>query len=273
MSEHKSAPIEQLLEIMATLRDPQKGCPWDLKQDFSSIIPHTIEEAYEVADAIEQKNWSNVREELGDLLFQIIFYSQLGKEQGLFDFNDVVAGLNEKLTRRHPHVFSDAQFADDEEINANWEAEKAKERDAKGLDESVLADIPLALPALSRADKIQKRCSKHGFDWDTIAPVVDKVKEELDEVMDEVIQVSPNQANIEEEMGDLLFSVVNLSRHLKVKPELALQRANKKFEKRFRQVEKSVLEKGMRLESCSLDMLDNEWDKVKRTERQESSSS
>lgn len=268
MSEKQHTPIDQLVEIMATLRDPNKGCPWDLKQNFASIVPHTIEEAYEVADAIEQQDWNDVREELGDLLFQVIFYSQLGKEQGLFDFDDVVAGINEKLTRRHPHVFGDTEFEDDAAINANWEAEKAKEREAKGEDVSILANIPKAFPALTRADKIQKRCAKHGFDWNTVGPVVEKVKEEIDEVMDEVIQVSPNQGKIEEEVGDLLFAVVNLSRHLNVKPETALQRANKKFERRFREVEKSVLEQGKHLNDCSLDLLDSEWDKIKQRERQ-----
>ncbi|WP_064602065.1 nucleoside triphosphate pyrophosphohydrolase [Photobacterium sp. J15] len=266
MSNKQQAPIEHLVEIMATLRDPENGCPWDLKQSFATIVPHTLEEAYEVADAIEQQNWDDVREELGDLLFQVIFYSQLGKEQGLFDFDDVVSGINEKLTRRHPHVFGEAEFADEAAINANWEAEKAKEREAKGEDISILANIPKAMPALTRADKIQKRCAKHGFDWDSIGPVVDKVREEIDEVMDEVIQVSPEQHKIEEEVGDLLFAAVNLSRHLKVKPELALQRANRKFERRFREVEKSVLEQGKRLDDCSLEMLDQEWEKVKKQE-------
>lgn len=267
MSDNTQAPIEQLLEIMATLRDPETGCPWDLKQDFASIVPHTLEEAYEVADAINQKNWDEVREELGDLLFQVIFYSQLGKEQGLFAFEDVVRGINDKLIRRHPHVFGDTEFASEAEIHANWEAEKAKERTAKAADASLLANIPQALPALIRAEKIQKRCAKHGFDWDSLGPVVEKVREELDEVMDEVIQVSPSQDNIEDEIGDLLFAVVNLSRHLKVKPETALQRANQKFERRFREVEKSVLEQGRRVEDCSLEMLDQEWHRVKQRER------
>ncbi|KHT62415.1 nucleoside triphosphate hydrolase [Photobacterium gaetbulicola] len=259
-------PIEQLVEIMAKLRDPQQGCPWDLKQTFATIVPHTLEEAYEVADAIEQQNWDDVREELGDLLFQVIFYSQLGKELGLFDFDDVVEGINEKLTRRHPHVFSDTEFASEAAINANWEAEKAKERASKGCDDSILANIPRALPALIRADKIQKRCAKHGFDWDTLGPVVDKVQEEIDEVMEEVIQASPDQDRIEEEMGDLLFAVANFSRHVQVKPEVALQRANQKFERRFREVEKTVLERGKCLDDCSLEYLDAIWDEVKRNE-------
>ncbi|WP_297479507.1 nucleoside triphosphate pyrophosphohydrolase [uncultured Photobacterium sp.] len=258
--------INSLLTIMSQLRDPQTGCPWDLKQDFDSIVPHTIEEAYEVADAIEQKNWTDVKEELGDLLFQVVFYSELAKEQGLFDFDDVVIGISEKLTRRHPHVFSDKQFKDEVAVKQNWEAEKAKERAQKLQDESLLANIPLALPALTRADKIQQRCASQGFDWDSLGPVVDKVTEELDEVMAEVIQTPQEQYKIAEEMGDLLFSVVNLSRHLGVKPEHALQQANKKFERRFRQVEKNVLEQGKSLEQCSLTELDLEWDKVKQHE-------
>ncbi|MGF1726925.1 nucleoside triphosphate pyrophosphohydrolase [Photobacterium nomapromontoriensis] len=263
MSEKPQTPIERLIEIMATLRDPEQGCPWDRKQTFASIVPHTLEEAYEVADAIDQQNWSDVREELGDLLFQVIFYSQLGKEQGLFDFDDVVCGINDKLTRRHPHVFENKLFANEAAIKANWEAEKAKERAEKDEDTSVLANIPRALPALTRADKIQKRCAKHGFDWDTLGPVLDKVREELDEVMEEVIQVSPQQERIEEEMGDLLFAVANFSRHLDVKPERALHRANQKFERRFREVEKTVLEQGKQLEECSLEQLDQVWDEVK----------
>ncbi|KLV06813.1 nucleoside triphosphate hydrolase [Photobacterium aquae] len=261
------SPIEQLVEIMATLRDPEQGCPWDRKQTFATIVPHTLEEAYEVADAIGQENWGDVREELGDLLFQVIFYSQLGKEQGLFDFDQVVAGLNEKLIRRHPHVFAGSEFASEAEISANWEAEKAKERADKGEDTSVLANIPRALPALTRADKIQKRCAKHGFDWDTLGPVVDKVHEEIDEVLEEVIQVPQDQDRIEEEMGDLLFAVANFSRHLQVKPEHALQRANQKFERRFREVEKNVLEKGRQLEDCTLAELDKIWEQVKAAEK------
>lgn len=265
----ETTTIEQLLAIMAQLRHPKNGCPWDLKQDFASIVPYTIEEAYEVADAIEQKNWVDVKEELGDLLFQVVFYSQLGKEQGLFDFDDVVAGINEKLTRRHPHVFGDVELANEAAVKQNWEAEKAKERAQKAQDDSLLANIPLALPALTRANKIQQRCASQGFDWDTLGPVVDKVKEELDEVMDEVIQIPQQQDKITEEMGDLLFSVVNLSRHLQIKPEYALQQANKKFERRFRQVEINVLEQGKSLSQCSLTELDLEWDKVKQHECKE----
>lgn len=266
MTNNTAVDIDSLLKIMAKLRDPQQGCPWDLKQNFDSIVPYTIEEAYEVADAIEQKNWDDVKEELGDLLFQVVFYSQLAQEQGLFDFNDVVAGISDKLTRRHPHVFGEAEFADETAVKQNWEAEKAKERAAKAQDESLLANIPLALPALTRANKIQQRCASQGFDWDSLGPVVEKVQEELDEVMAEVIQTPQQQHKITEEMGDLLFSVVNLSRHLDVKPEHALQQANKKFERRFRQVEKNVLQQGKSLDQCSLTELDLEWNRVKQYE-------
>ncbi|MGR5332948.1 nucleoside triphosphate pyrophosphohydrolase [Photobacterium damselae] len=262
----QSSDIEQLLSIMAKLRDPKDGCPWDIKQSFDSIVPYTLEEAYEVADAIEKQNWLDVKEELGDLLFQVVFYSQMAKEQDLFDFDEVVAGICEKLTRRHPHVFAKKQFASEAEVKANWEAEKAKERADKAVDNSILANVPLAMPALTRADKIQKRCAQFGFDWDSVAPVAEKVVEELDEVMDEYQQVTLDQNRIEEEMGDLLFSVVNLSRHLNVNPERALQKANKKFERRFRKVEKNVLEKGMEISNCSLEQLDQEWNIVKKME-------
>lgn len=258
--------MEQLLVIMSQLRDPERGCPWDIKQSFDSIVPYTLEEAYEVADAIEKQNWLDVKEELGDLLFQVVFYSQMAKEQDLFDFDEVVAGICEKLTRRHPHVFADKQFASEAEVKANWEAEKAKERADKAVDNSILANVPLAMPALTRADKIQKRCAQFGFDWDSVAPVAEKVVEELDEVMDEFQQVTLDQNRIEEEMGDLLFSVVNLSRHLNVNPERALQKANKKFERRFRKVEKNVLEQGMEISNCSLEQLDQEWNIVKKME-------
>ncbi|HIF9082411.1 TPA: nucleoside triphosphate pyrophosphohydrolase [Photobacterium damselae] len=266
MGNKKSSQMEQLLVIMSQLRDPERGCPWDIKQSFDSIVPYTLEEAYEVADAIEKQNWLDVKEELGDLLFQVVFYSQMAKEQDLFDFDEVVAGICEKLTRRHPHVFADKQFASEAEVKANWEAEKAKERADKAVDNSILANVPLAMPALTRADKIQKRCAQFGFDWDSVVPVAEKVVEELDEVMDEFQQVTLDQNRIEEEMGDLLFSVVNLSRHLNVNPERALQKANKKFERRFRKVEKNVLEQGMEISNCSLEQLDQEWNIVKKME-------
>ncbi|ODS10288.1 ATP diphosphatase [Vibrio scophthalmi] len=263
-----SHPIEQLEQIMATLRDPKKGCPWDRKQTFETIVPHTIEETYEVVDAIHNQDWPNLKEELGDLLFQVIFYSQIAKEQGLFDFSEVVETVNEKLTRRHPHVFSAVEFDSDEAINANWEAEKAKEKARVGKSEqSILDSIPNSLPALSRATKIQKKCASVGFDWDSLGPVVDKVREEIDEVMEEALQVNVAQDKVELELGDLLFATVNFARHLQVNPEVALAKANLKFVKRFQLVEQKVAQNGLQIEQCDLAQLDGWWDEVKQDER------
>ncbi len=263
-----SQPIEQLLTIMAQLRDEQHGCPWDRKQTFETIVPHTIEETFEVVDAIHNQDWQNLKEELGDLLFQVIFYSQMAKEQGLFDFNEVVEGLNDKLTRRHPHVFSDVEFADEAAINANWEAEKKKEKAEVGKnEESILDSIPQSLPALSKANKIQKRCAKYGFDWDALGPVVDKVQEEVEEVVQEAIQVDVDEEKLEEEVGDLLFAVVNLSRHLKKDPEVALRKANNKFSRCFKGVEARAGEDGKSLTDFSLQELDQFWNDVKKQEK------
>ena len=268
----KSSHIEELLNIMHQLRDPDTGCPWDCKQTFDSIVPHTIEEAYEVADAIRKKDFGELKGELGDLLFQVVFYAQLAKEQGLFEFQDIVDTLSEKLIRRHPHVFTDAKFADERAVSANWEAEKEKERALKAQTEnkpeSVLDNIPLALPALTRAYKIQKRCANVGFDWKTLTPVVDKIKEELDEVLFEVqrddLSKADQQVRIEDELGDLLFANVNLVRHLSATPEQVLRQANDKFERRFHLVELEVLRQGKQMTDCSLEELEVIWQEIKK---------
>ena len=266
--------IEQLLSIMTQLRDKESGCPWDRKQTFDSIIPHTIEETYEVVDAIHKKDWINLKEELGDLLFQVILYAQMAKEEQLFDFSDVVDTLNEKLVRRHPHVFGDETFLSEEEITANWDKVKQKERLDKELLEdnvpsqkSILDSIPAALPGLLRANKIQKQCAKVGFDWDQLQPVADKVNEEVAEVLEEAFKIPRDEKKLEEELGDLLFATVNFSRHLGKNPEQALCKANDKFERRFRQIEANVAKKNKKIQQCDLNELDFEWENVKRSER------
>ncbi|MCE0493409.1 nucleoside triphosphate pyrophosphohydrolase [Vibrio salinus] len=266
-----TSPIDELQKIMTQLRDPENGCPWDKKQSFDSIIPCTIEETYEVVDAIHNRDWDNLREELGDFVFQAIFYSQLAKEQELFDFNDVISDLNEKLIRRHPHVFSDQVFESDEAIRANWDKVKQQEKAAKPLsqNDSIFDSLPGSLPALGKAVKIQKKCAKYGFDWESVGPVVDKVREEIGEVMEEADRVPVEQSKLEEEVGDLLFAVVNLSRHLKCDPETALQKANLKFMRRFRGIESIVGQQEKSLEEYSLDELENFWQQVKNTEKNE----
>lgn len=258
--------IERLLSLMQTLRDPQKGCPWDKKQTFATIAPYTLEETYEVLDAIEREDYSDLRGELGDLLFQVVFYAQMASEQNLFNFDDVCKAISDKLIRRHPHVFADWQTDSIAEINANWEQLKVEER-AEKEQFSILDDIPQSLPALMKAYKIQKRCASVGFDWDTLGPVLDKVHEEIDEVTFEATQIVVDEQKLEEELGDLLFATVNLTRHLGHKAEKALQSANRKFERRFRQVEQLASQSGKALSDMTLAEMDVLWDSVKQTER------
>lgn len=254
--------INKLIEIMAMLRDPEHGCPWDLKQDFASIVPHTIEEAYEVADAIEKQDFPALKKELGDLLFQTVFYSQLGKEQTLFDFPQVAETMCDKLIRRHPHVFATEKFSSEDEIKANWEQEKAKERQEENANNtSALDDIPLALPALSRAYKIQKRAASVGFDWPNIYGVIDKVSEEVEEVKQELNTEDVEIEKVADEIGDLYFALTNLVRHMKLKPEQVMHNANQKFESRFRLVEKMA---DKPLNELDLDQLNELWELAKK---------
>ncbi|QDP02005.1 nucleoside triphosphate pyrophosphohydrolase [Thalassotalea sp. PS06] len=257
--------VEKLIWIMKSLRDPDEGCPWDQKQSFATIVPYTLEEAYEVAEAIENQDFEELEKELGDLLFQVIFYAQLGKEQELFDFDSVVEKICEKLVRRHPHVFADNQFADEAAIKANWEAEKAKERQQKTAQSqlSMLADIPRSLPALSQAAKIQKRCAHVGFDWDNIADVFDKVREECDEISAELNAKDVNQQALSEEIGDLLFAVVNLARHAKLDPEQTLRQANQKFTRRFQSIENHFFNTNTDITHASLEELERLWQQAK----------
>ncbi|MDT3710658.1 MAG: nucleoside triphosphate pyrophosphohydrolase [Pseudomonadaceae bacterium] len=268
--------LPDLLHLMARLRDPQHGCPWDLQQNYASIVPHTLEEAYEVADAIESGDFDHLPGELGDLLFQVVYYSQLAREEGRFDFATVVDAITRKLVRRHPHVFPDGDLygspelprLDEAAIKQRWEEIKAEERAEKAAAPeqlSLLDDVPAALPALSRAAKLQKRAAQVGFDWPEALPVVDKVREELDEVL---VAMSENDAEaVAEELGDLLFVVVNLARHLKVDPENALRGANGKFERRFRFIEQALRQAGRPIENCTLQELDALWDAAKRAEQ------
>lgn len=259
----------RLIEVMARLRAPDGGCSWDLRQDFSTIAPYTIEEAYEVADAIARENVADLREELGDLLLQVAFHAQMAQEAGLFDFEAVAEGIVDKLIRRHPHVFGGVEFRDDAERAAAWEAAKAEERRDKQSAQSdtagLLAGIALGLPALMRAEKLQRAAARGGFDWPDPGPVLDKVREEVQEVADEV--ASGDQAAQSEEVGDLLFAVVNLARHLKVDPESALRRANRKFERRFGHVERSLGARGQSPDEATLEEMEILWEEAKSSEK------
>lgn len=251
--------INRLLNIMSRLRDPQTGCPWDLKQSYATIVPYTLEEAYEVADAIARENFEELKDELGDLLFQVVFYAQIAKEEGRFEFDDCVAAICDKLERRHPHVFGDLTADDADTVLKNWEALKSTERKDAGQ-HSVLDNIPKAMPALSRAYKLQKRCANVGFDWPTVEGCWDKVKEEIIEVE----QTETGSEELAEELGDLMFALVNVVRKHKLDPEAVLRAANSKFEKRFRAVEQALAEQGKTPEQSDLAEMDALWNKVKK---------
>ena len=254
--------IERLLAIMARLRDPKDGCPWDRDQDFSTIAPYTIEESYEVADAISRGDMAALKDELGDLLFQVVFHARMAEERGAFAFGDVVAAISDKMLRRHPHVFGEDEVPDAAAQAVAWEVHKAEEREGKGT----LDGVALALPALLRAIKLQNRAARVGFDWPNLVPVLDKLREELAEVEHEIAQGgSPDR--LEDEVGDVLFVVANVARHLGIDPEAALRRTNGKFERRFRRIEELLAAKGKTPAQSNLDEMDALWDQAKAEER------
>jgi ATP diphosphatase len=267
--------LNDLIVLMDRLRDPKTGCPWDLKQTFETIVPHTLEEAYEVAEAIQDQNWDELRKELGDFVFQAIFYSKLADEQGWFDFHDVIDSLVNKMLRRHPHVFPNGTLDDgeeqasgelsDQELHAQWNQIKSEERkqlESTNTDASVMDNLTETFPALLKAWKLQKKAASVGFDWDTLAGVKAQLLSELDEV-----EEAGNPEHLEEELGDLLFCCVNLARHHKVHPEVALMKANAKFEKRFRAMERLSNLQGTEFSELSLNEKDELWKAVKRQEK------
>lgn len=261
--------MAELLRIMQRLRDPESGCPWDLKQDFASIVPYTLEECYELADAIGQNDLPHIADELGDVLFQVVFYSQLGSEQGAFDFSSVVDGIARKLLRRHPHVFADGavegrvnQAVTTEQVKERWEAIKQEERaERAGTEGGILDDVPRALPALSRAQKLQKRAAGVGFDWPDSEGVMAKLDEELAELKLALDAGSPDA--MAEELGDVLFTVVNMTRRCGLDAEAVLRQANQKFETRFQHMERAALEAGSGLAQESLGQLEQRWQAAK----------
>jgi MazG family protein len=261
-------PLARLLEIMARLRDPQGGCPWDREQNFSTIAPYTIEEAYEVADAIARRDPDALKDELGDLLFQVVFHARMAEEAGMFAFDDVALAIADKMERRHPHVFGAAEVASVAAQNEAWEAHIAAERRdqalATGVPGSVLDGVARALPALLRADKIQKRAARIGFDWPDARPVFDKLKEEIAELETELEKPAERRA-LEDEMGDILFAAANLARKLDIDPEAALRHATAKFERRFRRVETLAADHAV---GSDLDSLEALWQRVKREEHE-----
>lgn len=257
--------MDRLREIMRRLRDPETGCPWDIEQDFRTIAPYTIEEAYEVADAIERESWDELKGELGDLLFQSVFHAQMAEEKGLFSFDDVADTMSDKMVARHPHVFgNENRDKSAQQQTRDWETIKAAERAAKAQ-QGVLDGVAIGLPALLRAVKLQKRAARVGFDWPEIGMVLDKITEEAQEVAEARDTLGPDE--LREEVGDLLFVVANLARHLDVEPEEALRAANAKFERRFKGIERRLAEKGSSPDRSTLDEMDALWEAEKAAER------
>lgn len=257
--------IDRLLAIMAQLRNPDGGCPWDLEQSFETIAPYTIEEAYEVSDAIQRGDMTDLRDELGDLLLQVVFHARMAEEQHAFDFDAVAGAISDKMIRRHPHVFSSDDADTPDAVKLSWEETKAQERKEKGQDESALDGVAVALPALTRAEKLSKRAARVGFTWSTAQEVFRDLDEEIQELTEEM-DAGGDPDRLEDEMGDILFVVANLARMLDVDPEKALQRTNRKFDKRFRAVEKKVHATHREVQDVSLDELNTIWKSVKGVE-------
>jgi tetrapyrrole methylase family protein/MazG family protein/ATP diphosphatase len=258
-------PLARLLEIMARLRDPEHGCPWDIEQTFATIAPYTVEEAYEVADAIERGDIADLKEELGDLLLQVVFHSRIAEEAGQFAFDDVAAAISDKMVRRHPHVFEDVNYKDVAEQTVAWEASKAAERAAKGKAQSILDDVPRGLPALTRAVKLTKRAARVGFDWPTTAEVLAKLTEELGELQVEID--ADDRAKARDELGDVLFVLANLARKLDIEPEDALRASNAKFVRRFSRIEAALAADGRTPEQSDLAEMDDLWNQAKAAEK------
>jgi len=265
-------PIENLKTVMARLRHPDEGCPWDREQTFASVAPYTIEEAYEVSEAIDSKDMSLLKEELGDLLLQIVFHSRMAEESGDFNFDDVAQTISDKMNRRHPHVFGEEGKRSREFHGDEWEAQKKRERVEKAqlrgdVMLSILDGVALAIPALMRAEKLGKRAAKAGFDWTGIETVYEKINEEIRELRSELEENEISGESVEEELGDILLTVVSLARHLRIDPELALRRANAKFERRFRFIEKQLLKAGQSPENVSLQKLEKLWQEAKQIQK------
>jgi ATP diphosphatase len=259
--------IARLIAIMAQLRDPERGCPWDVQQDFATIAPYTIEEAYEVADAIERKDYPHLCDELGDLLLQVVFHARMAEEAGLFKFADVVAAINDKMVRRHPHVFGEERVEGAAQQTERWNEMKRAERAGKSKDTSALAGIGSGVPELVKALKLQQQAATVGFDWPSVAPVLDKLHEELEEVRAEFDRGERDKARLTDEIGDLLFVCVNLARHAKVDSGAALRHANAKFERRFRRMEQLATAAGTPLSELPLEAQDRYWDQAKSEEK------